>query len=314
MSEIELHRKLLGDRVRNEALFAALTQAIKPGTTTVADIGAGTGFISLLARRLGARHCTPIEYTDALDLAREIARRNRVAGLTFVKAHSSEVRKPPKVDLVVSETLGNYALEEGLLETLVDARRFLTKGGRIIPCGLRQFVAPVPTARLHEEIDIWPRVGFDLDLGAARDICLNNMYVKTVRPEDLGGADTALPWDELDFSPQADAPPSLRTTHVAWSARDLRAERLFGFALWWEAELVPGVTLSTSPHRPPTHWEQVYLPLLRPLRLQADDRIELALTSDTRPQVGVRVAWQTRHVRGGRALEQQKQDTMQGRL
>ena len=114
MSEIELHRKLLGDTVRNDALADALKRTLRPGMT-VADIGAGTGFLSFLARRLGAAHCHLYEYSGALGLARELARRNGVTGLTFVHAHSSEVKKPPRADLVISETLGNYALEEGLL-------------------------------------------------------------------------------------------------------------------------------------------------------------------------------------------------------
>src|SRR5687767_5036454 len=104
MSEIELHRKLLGDKVRNDSLYAALQRVIKPGCT-VADIGAGTGFLSFLARRLGAKHCHLYEYSSALALAQQLARRNRVTGLTFVTAHSTEVRKSPQADVVISETL-----------------------------------------------------------------------------------------------------------------------------------------------------------------------------------------------------------------
>ena len=37
---------------------------------------------------------------------------------------------------------------------------------------------------------------------------------------------------------------------------------IFGFAYWWTADLVPGVTLSTGPSEPRTHWEQLYFPLL----------------------------------------------------
>ena len=93
MSEIELHRKLLGDKVRNDAFGAALERAIKPGMT-VADIGAGTGFLSFLARRLGAAQCYLYEYTGALELAKELARRNGMTGLTFVNAHDgSRVRR-----------------------------------------------------------------------------------------------------------------------------------------------------------------------------------------------------------------------------
>jgi protein arginine N-methyltransferase 1 len=148
MSEIELHRRLLGDKIRNDALAAALGRVVRPGMT-VADIGAGSGFLSFLARRLGAERCHLYEYSGALALARELARRNGITGLTFVHAHSSEVKKPPKADVVISETLGNYALEEGLLETLVDARRFLKPGGTLIPAGLTQFVAPVLSSRLQ---------------------------------------------------------------------------------------------------------------------------------------------------------------------
>jgi SAM-dependent methyltransferase len=310
MSEIELHRKLLGDTVRNDALHAALKRVIKPGMT-VADIGAGTGFLAFLARRLGAEHCHLYEYTDALALARELARRNRITGLTFVQAHSAEVARPPKVDVVISETLGNFALEEGLLETLVDARRFLKPGGILLPRALRQFVAPVVTARLQDEIDVWPRVGHGLDLAAAREVALNNMYVKAIRAADLRGPDAAREWDAIDFTAKA-RPSSQRSGTVTWSKRELGDATVHGFALWWEVELVPGVTLSTSPLAPPTHWEQVYLPLLDSVRAEAGD-LELQLSSDTRK--GVRVVWETRlRGAGGKPQAAQRQDSFRGRL
>jgi protein arginine N-methyltransferase 1 len=310
MSEIELHRKLLGDKVRNDALHAALKRVIRPGKT-VADIGAGTGFLSFLARQLGAAHCHLYEYSEALTLARELARRNRITGLTFVQAHSGEVAKPPKADVVISETLGNFALEEGLLETLVDARRFLKPGGTLLPCALRQFVAPVISPRLQEAIDIWAGVGHGLELTAAREIALNNMYVKTLRPEDLRGPDSARQWDEIDFRPPGKA-SSQRSGAARWSGRQLGGRTVYGFALWWEVDLVPGVTLSTSPYAPATHWEQVYLPLLEPVAADSQD-LELSLRSDTRR--GVRLVWETALRRaGGKPQSLQRQDLARGRL
>ncbi|HEY1181149.1 MAG TPA: methyltransferase domain-containing protein, partial [Rhodocyclaceae bacterium] len=149
MSEIELHRKLLGDAPRNAAFHQALERLIVPGESSVLDIGAGTGFLSFLARRLGARQCTLMEYTDTLDLAEDLARRNGIDGLRFIKAHSGEYTRKLAVDIVVTETLGNFALEEGFLETAVDARRFLKPGGVILPSALRQFAAPVVSDRLQ---------------------------------------------------------------------------------------------------------------------------------------------------------------------
>lgn len=315
MSEIELHRKLLGDRARNLAFHEALRRSIAPGRTRVLDIGAGTGFLSFLARRLGAAEVTLVEYSDALDLAEQLARRNRIDGLAFVKAHSSELRRKLSVDLVVSETLGNYALEENFLETAVDARRFLKPDGVIIPGRLRQYVAPVTSPRLQREIDVWPQIGFELDLAPARTISLNNMYVRGIEPGDLGGGAThAQVWDDLDLRPSRPAPSSARRKTVSWPAEVLGAAPVEGYALWWDAELVEGVHLSTSPFAPPTHWQQIYLPLLQPCALQAGDTLELTLSSDTRPEVGVRVGWKTRLLRAGTLVSEQALDSLRGQL
>ncbi|WP_370305658.1 methyltransferase domain-containing protein [Sinimarinibacterium flocculans] len=313
MSEIELHRKLLGDAPRNRAFFDALSRVIRPGESTVLDIGAGTGFLSFLARRLGAKQCTLIEYADTIELAEALARANRIDGLQFLRAHSGEVRRKLAADIVVTETLGNFALEEGFLETAIDARRFLKPGGVILPSRLRQFAAPVVSDRLQRDIDIWPRVGYDLDLSAAREISLNNMYVRSIGADDVGGANVAQCWDDLDLRPQCPAPPSKRTRVLRWSA-DETGLQLHGFALWWEAELIPGIVLTTSPHAPPTHWEQIYLPLLRDVTLEPADDVELELTCDTRPDVGVRLVWKTIHRRGRRVIAEQRQDSLRGQL
>lgn len=315
MSEIELHRKLLGDERRNSSFHAALKAVIRPEITTVLDVGAGTGFLSFLARRLGAKSCTLIEYADTLDLAEQLARRNGIDGLSFIKGHSTEVRRKLVVDIVVTETLGNFALEEGLLETAIDARRFLKPDGVILPCRLRQFAAPVFADRLQQEIDVWPGVGYALDLEPARLISLNNMYVKTVLPADLAGSVAgAQCWDDLDLRPKAPAPSSRRQQSLQWRADTLAQRHIAGFALWWEADLTPGISLSTSPFEPPTHWEQIYLPLLKPVDLDASDVLELTLTCDTRPEVGVRLGWKTRQLRKGKAVVEQSQDSWKGRL
>jgi SAM-dependent methyltransferase len=311
VSEIDYHRKLLGDRVRNRAFHAALKKLIVPGKTTVLDIGAGTGFLSLLAGRLGARQCTLVEYSDMLDIAARIVEANPVgASYSLIKGHSGELRGLPRFDLVVSETLGNFALEEGMLETLVDARRFVAPRGRLMPMGLKQFVAPVLKPRLQKEIDVWPGVGFDLDLTAARQVALNNMYVKTVRRSEIG---EPRQWDAIDFRPSARVPTSLRLATAKWNGRRLRPA-VHGFALWWEVELVPGVTISTSPSAPATHWQQIYLPLLEPLSVKAADTLELQLSSDTRPRTGLDVSWKTLHKRGARVLATQQQNIAQGRI
>lgn len=317
MSEIEYQRKLLGDTIRNAAFESALRQAIVPNQTTVLDIGAGTGFLSFLARKLGAKHCSLVEYADTLNLAEDLARANRIDQLSFIRGHSAEISLRQKVDWVISETLGNFALEENLLETLVDARRFLRRGGKILPCGLKQFVAPVVLPRLYHELDRWADIGFGLNYDLAREMALNNLYVKAIEPRDIADQPSlAQCWDDLDFSPSAVAPDSRRQRSLRWSAKALHSAKvtqIYGFAVWWEASLVPGVTLSTSPYSARTHWDQIFLPLSSPALLTEQDGIELMIRCDTRPEVGVRVSWQTHITRNGKTLIRHTQDSARGR-
>lgn len=283
---IELHRKILGDSVRNIALTAALRRVVKPGDT-VLDIGSGTGYLAFLARRLGAKQCILIESSgELLGLSKRLAKRNSIGNCRFIHAHSRDVTRDVRADVVISETLGNYALEEHLIETMEDAKRFLAPGGTLIPQQLKQVVAPVIVDRLQREIDIWKGIDPHLDFTNARMVSLQNMYVKTVQPEELLKAGDRT-WDTLDFLRHE---KSVRRGEVSWKIDE--SHTVSGFCLFWECTLVPGITLSTSPSAKPTHWEQIYLPLLEPAPMQAGDTLHLTLTSDTRHAVGVRVTWE----------------------
>ena len=69
---IEYHRVLLADHVRNAAFHAALQKVIVKGKTTVADIGAGTGFLGFLAAKLGALRVDLYETAEIAAIARKL--------------------------------------------------------------------------------------------------------------------------------------------------------------------------------------------------------------------------------------------------
>ena len=153
---IDYHRTLIADRVRNAAFHAALSALIEPGVTTVADIGAGTGLLGLMAARLGAKSVQLSETAGVAGVAARIIKANRARTCEIMPCHSTQMLNPPKVDLVVSETLGNYAFEEHIIATLNDARaRFLKPGGVMIPRAVSQFAAPLITPRIHHDLCAW---------------------------------------------------------------------------------------------------------------------------------------------------------------
>jgi SAM-dependent methyltransferase len=313
---IEFHRNMLADHRRNEMFYQALKQVIKPGKTTLADVGAGTGLLSFMAIKLGAKACHLYEYSEALKLAQKLARANNIRGCHFNNQHSTSVSNPKKVDVVVSETLGNYALEENLIETMNDAKRMLNPGGILIPGSVSQFVAPVSSAQFHDELAVWDRVGFDLDFSLARQLTFNNLYVRSIKPDDLlnDAAVNKTPaiqcWDTINLYNNE---TSVRKRKVNWQAKT--STTIYGFALWWNCELVPGIELGNSPFDPPTHWEQLYLPLPAPITLNKDDSLLLNITSDTRYEVGVNLRWETLHQdKNGQLLADYLQDMNKGNI
>jgi len=299
---------MLADTVRSAAFEAALRAVIRPGSTTVADIGAGTGVLGFMAAKLGAKAVHLVERGAVIELAAHLADANRIPGLQFWQAESADIADPPQVDVVVAEILGNLALEENALETLADARRFLKPGGVLIPGRIEQWVAPLISDVHWRELTSWRAAPMGLDFGLAESMSFDNVYVRTVTPAELPAGDCARRWDVIDF---AVVPEGRRRGQVEWT---LAADcSIHGFALWWRAELVPGVWLSTAPDAPPTHWEQVYAPLQEPLAARRGDAITLDIASETGGgESGIGLVWQVTHSRAGAALGMRRHDIGRG--
>jgi protein arginine N-methyltransferase 1 len=215
-------------------------------------------------------------------------RHNKVSNCRIAEMHSTDVPEPERVDVVVSETLGNYPFEENIVETLNDARaRFLNPGGVIIPRMVEQFVCPVTSQRFYRELAAWDDVGFGLDFAPAKTMTLNNIYVRTFEPGDLlAGAAVARAWDKLTFDKRN---KTARSGEASWSVD--KPIKVYGLALWWKAELVDGVVLATGPGDPKTHWEQLYLPALAPIVVAPGQLLTARLRSTTSYERGTNVTW-----------------------
>lgn len=285
---IEYHRTLLADRVRIAAFECALRKLIRPGETVVADIGAGTGILGLLASRLGAKDIFLYESAAVAGVAQAILKKNRARNCHLMPFSSIEIDDPPRVDLIVSETLGNYALEEDIVTTMNDAlKRHLKPGGTVIPAGIVQYVAPVVDRRVDDELSIWQQIGGLLDFSPAEELSRNNVYVRCVKKSELfGGMSGAKVWDELDLTK---ANKVSRKGVARWVLQqDLR---VYGFAVWWEAQLAPDVMLSTAPWAPHTHWEQLYFPISKAIDTNKGDTVQILIRSRSGPETGTHLAW-----------------------
>jgi type I protein arginine methyltransferase len=285
---IEYHRTLIADQVRVTAYADALARVIRKGETVVADIGTGTGLLAFLAAKLGARKVYAYEMAEIGELAVRLKALNKMRNVELIASRSTEMIDPPRVDVVVTETLGNYALEEYLVETMNDARaRHLKPAGVLIPSGLEQFVCPVVAPRVFDELCIWDRIGHGLDLAPARLMSLNNAYVRAFPPAELfDQGRAAVRWDRLDFYERN---RMQRRGEAAWTLR--QPARIYGLALWWTAGLVDDIALTTSPLAASTHWEQLYFPALAPLAVKAGETLTANIRSRSSEEGGTDLVW-----------------------
>jgi protein arginine N-methyltransferase 1 len=120
---------------------------------------------------------------------------------------------------------------------------------------------------------------------------LNNAYVRTLTDADLlDGGKSAKTWDTVDLTRET---KSNRKGEMRWT---LAADtEIYGFAYWWEAELVPGIAISTAPGAPRTHWEQLYFPLLTPIAAKAGETVLLTLRSQSSEEAGTHLGWTAVH-------------------
>jgi len=261
---------MMSDTVRMGAFRDAIARVVRPGDVVV-DLGAGLGILSLLAVRAGAARVYAIEKSDSIELARAVAERNGMADrIVFVEECSKDVSLDEKADVLISETLGSFGLDENTLEFTIDVRRRLLRpGARMVPERIDVWLCPVEAHHSHERVRFWESVD-ELDYGPAIDELLSRMSLT-----DVGQ-------DQLLASPQRYGRFDLQ--HVEESNvhghnlfQMIRPGTIHGLAGWFDVQLCPGVAMSTSPAHAATHWRQAFFPLREPVSVVTGDVMEVRL-------------------------------------
>jgi protein arginine N-methyltransferase 1 len=260
MGALGFHVGRLNDAVRTSAFDRALREVVRPGDV-VADLGAGSGILGLLALRHGARRVYAVERHPVAELARMIARENGLEDrLVVLRGEAAEVRLPERADVVVSETLGNAVFDEGILELLRDARRrHLKPGGRLVPSRIRVLAAPATTP---ESPGPW-RYGLRMD--ALRSLAQHASW----SPDKVA----------LRGTPRVlgEAVPGRDRLPLEWRGR-WRTAGAGGLLVWFDARLSPSVRLSS---RRAGSWKPAFFPARERLRGAFSARLRFETAEET---------------------------------
>ena len=274
--DIELQRRMVSDRPRTNAFAAAIREVVQPGDV-VLDVGTGTGILAMFAAKAGARKVYAIDATDIAEVATDLVKANGLSDqIQILHGRAGELQLDHKVDLIISEWLGNAAFAEGMLHAVVDARDHnLTPTGRMLPSKVRVLIAPLDEPILYNAggPGFWRERIHGLDLSSLQDVELSQGRTMQIRVEPAAVLAPGQALLELDL--------------LTASAEDVRSEGqlefvpvrdgvLNGFCVWFEAELSRSVILNTGPFSPETHWAQTYMSF-SPRLVRVGERVEVSV-------------------------------------
>ena len=292
-AEFEVHRTMVRDRIRTDAFRRAIESVVRPGDT-VLDVGAGSGVLSMFAARAGAARVYAVEETSVAVLARQLIAANGYQDIvTVIEGDIQDVEPPERVDVVVSEWLGGFGIDEGMLVPVTVARdRWLKPGGTMIPRSVTAWVALVHDRYLADMVGFLRAEPYGLKLDELADKTVNEvLYSGTFRhlaDADIR-SDAAPLWttDALGI-PLAQA----RAPHEAETELRVRKKGTANaLALWFGADLAPDVSLSVGPGEAPTHWGMTTAPLNSAVDLMRGMLIRVRVrTAPARP-VGTWTSW-----------------------
>lgn len=303
---------MLHDADRNAAYAAALQAAVDGfkeanggAAPVVLDVGTGTGLLAMLAAKAGAAHVYACEmFKPMAEVARRVVAANgfeRV--ITVVAKRSTEVtvgedgELPARADIIVSEVLDSALLGEGVLPMLRDAFARLLKPGAVAIPAKADLIATVVecahVAAMHDVSrcgvytgdaaggagggDDEPAVLFVGGKSAAS--CLGGRVALPMHTTRLGDSVRPLtePFTALTFDLSAAPTDCTPYNSVTTRATAVASGRADAVHVWWDLELVPGVTYSTRPGAAnwQDHWLQVMFPLARMPRVEAGGAVDV---------------------------------------
>jgi len=293
--DVATHKLMLTDTVRTEAYRRAIEAVVRP-RHRVLDFGCGTGILSLFAARAGAKTVYAIDQSPMIRAATAIARDNGFDNITFIYGDDETVALPHRVDVLVSEWMGNFVFGDLMLEPLLRLRdRFLKKGGSMIPERITLYAALLRDEALYDDLSYFRRRPYGFDYSHVGDWSFQRTAVLQLAPGQV--LEPSVEVATFDLHTLKHVPKVLEATVTSQTAA-----AVYGICGWFDVHLAQDIAFGTGPSAAPTHWHQVLFPLREPFQVSPDRPVRIRLRP-LRDPTGTGVLWQWSISDGAHTME-----------
>lgn len=273
-SHFGIHHDMLSDYVRTASYRdAILENGAIFRDKTVLDLGCGTAILSMFAARAGAKDVISVDQSDIIYQAMDIVRRNKIDNIKFVKGRLEDSELPvEKVDIIVSEWMGYFLLFEGMMDSVIYARKqYLKEGGFILPNRCNISLAGYGDLDRHKEfIGFWKDV-YGFDMSCMKKEVLREATVEVCKPEHvITNANIIANFDLMEVDVDC---PNFSYDFELTVKRDCTLTALVGYFDTF-FELPEHVEFSTSPYTKPTHWKQTLFYVEEPIAVREGQQIK----------------------------------------
>jgi type I protein arginine methyltransferase len=274
-AHFSIHHTMLSDKVRTDSYRDAIL--MNPNffkDKLVMDVGCGTSILSMFASKAGAKTVYAIDQSDVIYKAMDIATTNGFKNIKFVKGRLEDIETPfEKVDIIISEWMGYFLLFEGMLDSVIYARKnYLKEGGLLLPnrCTI-SIVGYGDDDRYKETIEFFKNVyGFNMSC-MLKDILLEG-HVEVCKSEFImTKSNEILNLDlmtcDLDYS-NFSYDFNLEVTKAG------KMNSIVGYFDCFFELPEKQISFSTSPDSTPTHWKQVIFYFDEPIEVKVGENIK----------------------------------------
>ncbi|XP_076116019.1 protein arginine N-methyltransferase 6-like [Mytilus galloprovincialis] len=268
-ADISIHEEMLSDAVRTNAYrYAILKNYEKIRGKIVADIGAGTGILSVFCVQAGAKKVFAIEASSMAEQTESIVKENKLSNrITVINKKAEDVAYPEKLDAIVSEWMGYCLLYESMLQSVIDTRdKWLKKEGLMFPATATLYIAAYNDEEYDARLDIWNefksmyKVSMESMKKCSKKCISRNVKVRSVPPMSImSHGQTVCSIDLKTVTVQ-----DLHNIKKQFKLECFGRSTIHGFITWFTVTFPGDITLSTSPYSEDTHWGQTIFYLEEP--------------------------------------------------